>query len=166
MEEIMSYVIVPVSPEISAAVRRTRLSPHYGHPALQERAQGYGPCRSCLQTFRVGEEDRPLFTLDPFRENGTLPAPGPIFIHHDDCARHESAGFPPGLVGLPLLVEGYDRFGLPLVRRELVWPEPDAAIDAVWSEPNVAFAHLRNAEAGCFVARVERRPGPAPSTAE
>lgn len=37
------------------AVRKTRRAPDYGHPAHRETATGYGPCRHCLRTFRVGE---------------------------------------------------------------------------------------------------------------
>jgi hypothetical protein len=150
----MSVTVIALSADLTETVRRRRVSPHYDHPALVETAAGYGPCRSCLRPFRVGEEERLLFTLDPFRERGTLPCPGPVFIHRAECRRHEEPGFPPGLLGLPLLVEGYDRFGLPLLRRPLDGTGTVDGIERVLREPQVAFAHLRNAEAGCFVARV------------
>jgi hypothetical protein len=35
-------------------VRSTMRSPGYGHPASVEVATGYGPCRLCLRTFRIG----------------------------------------------------------------------------------------------------------------
>ena len=66
---------------VADEVRTTLRAPHYGHPAHRELAQGYGPCRLCLRTFALGKDERILFTYQPFREPGSLPAPGPVFIH-------------------------------------------------------------------------------------
>ena len=49
-------------------------------------AAGYGPCRLCLDTFRVGADERLLFTYDPFAGLDPYPAPVPIFVHADGCA--------------------------------------------------------------------------------
>ncbi len=55
---------------LAVEVRQTRRSPQYGHPAHQELAKGTGPCRLCLRTFAVGEEERILFTYQPFSSTG------------------------------------------------------------------------------------------------
>ncbi|MBK6780995.1 MAG: DUF1203 domain-containing protein [Gemmatimonadetes bacterium] len=141
--------------QIADDVRATLRSPQYGHPAHREPARGYGPCRHCLRTFHVGQEDRLLFTYQPFAP-GSLPAPGPVFIHADGCARYDALDFPPDFRGLPLVVEGYADGGR-LVAQEWVGESAaEAVIEGVFRETTAAFVHLRNAEAGCFMARVER----------
>lgn len=74
------YRIVALPTATAERVRTTGRSPGYGHPAHSEVATGYGPCRHCLRTFRVGEERRTLFTHDPFHGLEELPLPGPVFI--------------------------------------------------------------------------------------
>ena len=56
---------IPIPASLAEAARIDARSPQYGHPAHRELAKGTGPCRLCLQTFRVGEEHRLLFTYDP-----------------------------------------------------------------------------------------------------
>ncbi|MFN8646427.1 MAG: DUF1203 domain-containing protein [Gemmatimonadales bacterium] len=136
-------------------VRSTLRSPQYGHPAHREPARGYGPCRHCLRTFRVGEEDRLLFTYQPFAP-GALPAPGPVFIHADGCPRYDALDFPPEFRGLPLVVEGYSADARLVAQEWVREASPEEVIDRVFRDPGTAFVHLRNAEAGCFMARVER----------
>src|SRR5262245_38468951 len=89
---------------LAEEVRQTRRSPQYGHPAHRELAQTYGPCRLCLRTFAIGREDRFLFTYQPFSETGSLPAPGPVFIHADPCERYDASTLPPDFRDLPLVI--------------------------------------------------------------
>ena len=71
------YKVVPIDPRLAASVRAEMKSPQYGHPAHAELAKGYGPCRSCLKTFRITGEDRILFTYNPFDGLASYPSPGP-----------------------------------------------------------------------------------------
>src|SRR5689334_13999765 len=77
-----------IAAALAAEVRSSMRSPQYGHPAYRELAQGAGPCRLCLRTFAIGKDERILFTYQPFLEPGSLPAPGPVFIHAHECARY------------------------------------------------------------------------------
>ena len=52
----MQFTVRGIPQEIADEVRRTRLSPGYGHPAHGEVARGSGPWRCCLQTFVPGRE--------------------------------------------------------------------------------------------------------------
>jgi hypothetical protein len=141
---------------LAAEARLTLRSPQYGHPAHRELAGGYGPCRLCLRTFAVGREERLLFTYQPFHEPGSLPAPGPVFVHAEACERYDALELPPDCRTFPLVVEGYAAGGR-LVAQERVLDEPaEAVLERVLGTDHVAFGHLRNGEAGCFVARVER----------
>ena len=156
MNDPIRFRIVPIDAIIADSVRREQRSPQYGHPATVEVAKGYGPCRQCLRTFRVGEEDRILFTYDPVPKDDGLAQPGPIFIHKDPCAAFEGSGVPPELRGLPLFLEGFGR-GTWTVRREPVEAESiEADIAAMLRDPAIDLLQIRNVEAGCFIARVER----------
>lgn len=149
------YRVVALRKETVDEVRSTLRAPGYGHPAHVETATGYGPCRSCLQPFKQGEDERVLFTYNPFPPHADLPGPGPIFVHKASCSRYEASGFPPGLRGLPLTLEGYDDGGVAVVRARVA-DDAQASVEDILSSPRVAYAHIRNTEAGCFIARVER----------
>ena len=152
-----SFRIVPIDPAVAERARREQRSPQYGHPASVELAKGYGPCRSCLCVFRQGEDERLLFTFNPVPAASGLPQPGPIFIHKAFCAPFDADGVPPDLRGLPLFLEGFGR-GSWLVRRAPVEDgNVEAALAALAGEPAIDTILIRNAEAGCFIARVERR---------
>jgi Protein of unknown function (DUF1203) len=155
MSDTIPFRIVPIDAATADRVRREQRSPQYGHPATTEIARGYGPCRQCLRTFRVGEESRLLFTYNPV-QGGGLPQPGPVFIHEESCTPFAGPGFPEELRALPLFLEGFGR-GTWQVRRE---PADGAAIEAdiaaMLRDPVIELVQIRNAEAGCFIARVER----------
>lgn len=158
MPDSMSFRIRPIDAALADRTRRELRSPQYGHPATVEIAKGYGPCRECLRTFRTGEEERVLFTYNPVPQASGLPQPGPIFIHKDACVPFAGDGVPAELSGLPLFLEGFGR-GSWLVRREPVdGAGIEAAIAAMLRDPAIEMLLIRNAEAGCFVARVERGP--------
>jgi hypothetical protein len=151
------YRIVAIPDAIARAVRTTRTSPQYGHPAHSEIATGYGPCRQCLRTFTVGAERRILFTYDPFEGTESLPLPGPVFIHESSCEAYpESAGFPEDLRSHPVTLNAYRR-GRRLVAQEYV---ADGCVEPVLEQllarPDVDYIHVRDTEAGCFDFRIER----------
>src|SRR5215217_6265000 len=152
----MNYKVVPIRTEIARSVRGELKSPQYGHPAFVDIAKGYGPCRVCLKTFVKGAEERILFSYNAFENLSNLPLPGPVYIHKDECEAFDENGFPPELIDLPLLFEGYGEES-ELVRREAVTREIiDCQIAEIFALPNVDYISIRNSEAGCFVARIER----------
>lgn len=152
------YRVVPISPEMVMQVRTELKSPQYGHPAHVEPAGGYGPCRSCLRTFRSSDEMRILFTYNPFAGLAAYPSPGPVFVHQDECETYAADGLPADLRALPLVVEGYGRERR-LLHQDAVGDEVvEEVIERVLQDARVEYVHLRNAEAGCFIALVERRP--------
>jgi hypothetical protein len=152
----MSYKIVPISSEIAQAVRENMVSPQYGHPAHAETAAGYGPCRQCLKTFVEGVEERILFTYNSFSGLSDLPLPGPIFIHKNECQAFDGSGFPPELISLPLLFEGFADESRLVSREAVDGNRIDRQIEEIFSDPETRFINLRNSEAGCFVARIDR----------
>lgn len=151
-----AFIVLPVAREIAMQVRTSRRAPRYGHPVHEEIASGTGPCRECLRAFVIGAENRLLFTYSPTHGESVLPQPGPVFIHADACDRHEGVGYPTGLRGIPVVAQAYHddaTVGAPLALR---LGDEAAMVESLLAERTVQFLHLRHAEAGCFIARVER----------
>jgi len=151
-----NYQIQGIPQTVATAARETMKSPQYGHPAHAELASGYGPCRLCLNTFQVGTEERLLFTYQPFTDPAALPAPGPVFIHREPCERYEGPVLPEALRPLPLVVEGYGEAGNLMVQQRVGCDPFETVLERILDSESVRYAHLRNAEAGCFIARIDR----------
>jgi Protein of unknown function (DUF1203) len=157
------FRVVAIAEDLAQKVREKRTSPQYGHPAHTEVAKGYGPCRQCLRTFRNGEEGRILFTYNPFDGLDPYPSPGPVFIHEESCGSYASDGFPEELRSIPLVLEAYGDERWPLAQARIRDGAVEPAIETLLARPEVKYLHLRNLEAGCFIATIERVPN-APAT--
>jgi hypothetical protein len=153
----MNYKVVPIRAEIAGSVRKNMISAQYGHPAFADVAKGYGPCRQCLKTFVKGAEERLLFTYNAFENLSELPLPSPVYIHKNECEPFDAEGFPPELIELPLLFEGYGDESDLIKREAMKKDEIEAQITEIMNLKDVNYINIRNAEAGCFVARIERR---------
>ena len=152
---MLRYRVSGISDGLAQTVRSTLYSPQYGHPAHVEMATGYGPCRQCLKTFNQGQEERILFTYQPFVSPGALPAPGPVFIHREACRQYDELHFPEELRAIPLVMESYRVRGMLLNQQRVGGRTVEDVIKEQLAEPRVEFLHVRNAEAGCFIARVQ-----------
>jgi len=152
----MRFRIAGIPSDLAAEVRQTLRSPQYGHPAYRETATGYGPCRLCLHRFTEGVDERILFTYQPFSDPASVPAPGPVFIHGEPCERYEGSTLPPDFGPLPLLLEAYGAGGELLARERVGEQRPEAVLERFFEPVAVDYVHIRNAEAGCFMARVDR----------
>jgi len=152
----MNFKVIPISSEIAENARRSLVSPQYKSlKAFIDVATGYGPCRSCLKTFDQGVDERLFFTYNAFEGRADLPDPGPIFIHGNDCRAYNAEAFPPDLRDLPMLFEGYDSRGELITRERAEEEHLETQIAGILGSPLVEYVHIRNAEAGCFIARIE-----------
>lgn len=151
-----AYRIAGLPDHIANEARTTGKSPGYGHPVHREVATGTGPCRSCLDLFDIGADERLLLTYQPDSGDRTLGAPGPIFIHAEGCSRYEGDTVPLGLTRLPLLFEARTRDGRTLKSLAARGEEADEVIRTCLQDTNVDFVALRHGEAGCFIARADR----------
>jgi hypothetical protein len=152
----MNFRVIPISEEIADKVRETNKSPQYGHPAHTDLAKGYGPCRLCLETFERGVEERILFTYNAFEGLADLPLPSPIFVHKEKCEPYKVNQFPPALRDLPLIFEAFGENAAILQREKVTESEIENLIEKLFSPANVKYINIRNAEAGCFIARIDR----------
>ena len=153
------FVVKALPLEVAAYVREKGRDPKWGHPALTQLATGFGPCRLCLRTFREGEEMRTLFTHDSHAGVGEFPQPGPVYIHADDCDRFAGDGFPPDLRALKLTFEGVAAGPRVVALERTDGGDVENVIERLLALPGVDYVNVRNTEAGCFVARVDRERG-------
>ena len=150
----MNYRIKPIDRRLADKVRETMRSPQYGHPAFREVATGYGPCRQCLRTFDAGNEDRILFTYNALEGILDVPLPGPVFIHADKCEGYSDMAFPPDLIDLPLLFECYAADGSIIRTAPVDRKCAESQIATLLNETRAKFINIRNAEAGCHIAKI------------
>ena len=152
----MQFIVRGLTQELADEVRRTGLSPGYGHPTHSEVARGTGPCRCCLQPFVLGRDPRMLFTYRPSGDGDSLMAPGPVFIHSQHCAAWSGMGFPDALRALPLAFEaraaGSRVIGLSAQDGE----SAEAQIERLFRAHESQWIQVRHAQAGCFIARIDR----------
>ena len=152
----MQFTVRGIPQSVADEVRRTRRSPGYGHPAHFEVASGSGPCRCCLQPFVEGRDERLLFTWRPQGDGSSLMAPGPVFIHARHCDAYDAAGFPEALRALPLAFEARGaQSRVAAVTSDADRPA-EAHVEALFADAENRWLHLRHAQAGCFIARIDR----------
>jgi hypothetical protein len=150
------FVVEALPQEVAAHVREHGRDPVWGHAARTELATGFGPCRLCLRTFREGEEDRILFTHDTYAGVEEFPQPGPVYVHADECERYAADGFPPELRALGLTFEAVAHGPRVVALEHTGGDGADDVIARLLAMPGVDYVHVRNTEAGCFVARINR----------
>lgn len=152
----MQFTVRGVPQHIADEVRRTRRAPGYGHPAHHEIATGTGPCRCCLRGFVPGVDERLLFTYRPGGDDTSLMAPGPIYIHAAHCEAYAGDGFPEGLRALPLAFEARSAQSRVVTLTRDPRDGAESQISRLFASRETGWLHLRHAEAGCFIARVDR----------
>ena len=155
------FKIAPISEEYAAQVRSTGKDT-YGHPVIEQLATGYGPCRVSLKPFVPGKDMRLLISHSPFEVDNAYNQPGPVFMHkravkaYDDVYR-----FPPEIkadkVSFPLSLIGYDQQQMMVFTQLVKDDDVDTLIEHIFETHNeVEYLHARNAQAGCFICKIER----------
>ena len=154
----MEIQAIAVPTEIAEQVWETMKSPGYGHPAFTSVAKGHGPCRHCLKPFRIGEEQRTLFTYNPFYEDGMIPLPGPVFVHTQRCERFAAeSGYPAELLPYGAVLDAYDAEQRVIARRRVTDGGHEAAIMEMLEDKAVRYVMVRDLKAGCFDLRAVRK---------
>jgi hypothetical protein len=139
-----------------------RSGAHDANGAAPERfiSDGSGiPCRHCLADVAAGDPALVL-AYRPFPERQPYAEIGPIFLHAEDCDRHDpAAGVPPMILARDeLVMRGYDEdhrivdgTGQAVRTNDVV-----AAAAALLDRPDVAYIHTRCAWNTCYQCRVDR----------
>ena len=155
------FKIVPISKEYAAKIRETRKD-EFGHEVLEHVATGKGPCRVSLKPFAVGKDIRLLISHSPFEIDNAFNQPGPVFINKEEVEPYSDIHrFPPKIkedkVGFPLSLIGYSKRQNMIFTKLVGDDDVDMLIQKIFEEnPKIEYLHARNAEACCFICRIER----------
>lgn len=157
----MSFRIVPLSKEYVSKIRAAGRD-GLGNEIEEQIAGGYGPCRVSLRPFVPGVDRRILIGHSPFEKINAFNQPGPVFFNAADVKEYTDVHrFPPEIkadrVNFPLTLIGYSSEQR-MVFAELVGDrDVDEMIEQVFDErSDIEYLHARNAEAGCFICKIER----------
>ena len=153
--------IVAIPTEIAEQVRETLRAPVYGFPAHAELAPEPAPCRHCLRLTTAGKDRQILFTYNRFAGMESLPQPGPVYIHAENCPRYpENGSFPEELRGSPRTLEAYARGRRLLDQKYVSNGKFEPVIEELFARPDVDYLQVNSTTAGCFTFRIERASEP------
>lgn len=155
------FKIVPLSVEYAGEIQKT-FKDDFGHDVIEQLSTGFGPCRVSLKPFKVGQDVRLLFSHSPFEIDNAFNQQGPVFIHKSEVKAYDDIHrFPPEIkadkVNFPLSLIGYSK-EQKMIFTKLVG---DADVDNLIVETfkkhsEIEYLHARNAEACCYICKIER----------
>jgi hypothetical protein len=155
------FKIVPLNKEYADKIRQTNKD-DFGNAPIEQIATGKGPCRISLKPFAVGEDVRLLVAHSPFDIANAFNQVGPIFIHKKDVEPYQNVHyFPPEIKAdkenFPLSLIGYNKEQRMVFTKLVGDDDVDLLIRNIFeNENNVEYLHARNAEACCFICKIER----------
>jgi hypothetical protein len=155
------FKIVPVSRDYAQKVRLT-MRDDFGHQLVETVATGSGPCRVSLKPFEKGVDRRLLLTHSPFGVDNPYNQPGPVFINGEDVEEYADVHrFPPEIKAnkksFPITLIGYDNEQQMVFTRIVGDDDIDELINEIFEQQaDVAYLHARNAQACCFICKIER----------
>ncbi|HEY4148405.1 MAG TPA: DUF1203 domain-containing protein [Chitinophagaceae bacterium] len=158
---MQSFKIIPLSKEYAQRIRQS-LRDDYGHEITEELATGRGPCRVSLQPFRKGLDKRLLISHSPFAIDNAFDQPGPVFINAEEVEPYADVyRFPPALKAdkksFPLTLIGYNTDQRMVFTQLVGDADVDELIPSILeAHAGIEYLHARNAEAGCYICRIER----------
>jgi hypothetical protein len=156
-----NFRIIPLSKEYARSIR-FKMTDDFNHAVLEQVASGKGPCRVSLQPFVPGKDRRLLFTYSPFSIDNAFNQPGPVFIDHQEVDEYKDIyHFPPAIKAdkksFPITLIGYDREQQMVFTKLVGKHDIDELICKIFHDhQEIDFLHARNAEAGCYICKIER----------
>jgi len=155
------FKIVPLSKAYAQRIRQ-HMKDDFGHAVIEKVATGAGPCRVSLKPFVKGVDRRILFTHNPFVVENAYNQPGPVFINSDEVEAYSDVHrFPPEIKAnkesFPLTLIGYNNAQQMALTQLVGDADVDELISNIFdTRPEVEYLHARNAEACCFICKIER----------
>ena len=155
------FKIVPLSKEYASRIRTTRKD-DFGHEVIEQTATGLGPCRVSLKPFKRGEDKRLLLSHSPFPADNAFNQPGPVFINADDVEEYNDVHHFPAEIKsnkkhFPLTLIGYTADQQMTYTKMVGDNDVEELIVRIFERhPEVEYLHARNAEAGCYICKIER----------
>ena len=156
-----TFRIVPLSKRFAQEIRDTKTD-EFGHPVIEQLATGHGPCRVSLKPFQLGKDKRLLLSHSPFNIDNSFDQSGPIFIQSEEVEEYSDIHrFPPEIKAdkenFPLSLIGYDSEQRMNFTKLVGDEDVDELIATILTEHSeIEYLHARNAEACCYICRIER----------
>ena len=142
----MSFSIHAIPADVVDQLHRTT-----GAASAEGVADGGEPVRCCLRDARAGERlllvnYEPALPPSPYREAGA------VFVHAQQCAGPEAAGYPADWRQRPQVLRAYDERGwIHPASTAHDGTDPEAVLTRVLATPGVVEVHSRNIAYGCFM---------------
>ncbi|MEB3346973.1 DUF1203 domain-containing protein [Aquimarina gracilis] len=158
---MIQFKIVPLSKEYASKIRATMVD-EFGNEVVSQTATGFGPCRVSLKPFQPRVDTRLLLSHKPFCIDNAFAQSGPIFINKKEVEPYADINrFPPEIKvdkqNFPLTLIGYDQRQNMIFTRLVGEDDVDVLISEIFQKnEEIAYLHARNAEAGCFICKIER----------
>ena len=155
------FKIVPLAKSYATKIKNT-LKDDFNNNVIEQLATGYGPCRVSLKPFKVGQEVRLLFKHSPFEIDNIFNQVGPIFIHKDEVEEYQDVyHFPKEIkadkINFPLTLIGYSKEQKMIFTKLVGELHVENLIEETFNQnEEIDFLHVRNAEASCFICKIER----------
>ena len=155
------FKIVPLSTGYLQKIRNTMMD-DFGHEVIEEVASGRGPCRVSLKPFVPGKDRRLVLSHSPFTIDNAFNQPGPIFINAGEVEEYSDIfRFPPEIKAdkehFRITLIGYNSKQRMVYSKLVGDRDIDEMIAEIFdSKPDVNYLHARNAEAGCYICKIER----------
>ncbi len=158
---MIPFKIVSLTTEYASKIREAHKD-DYGHEVIEQVATGAGPCRVSLKPFVPGQDVRLLLSHSPFKIDNAFDQPGPIFIHKNEVEAYKDIHrFPPEIkadrINFPLSLIGYSKDQRMIYTKLVGDDDVDILIPKIFEEhTEIEYLHARNAEACCFICKIER----------
>ncbi|WP_374950198.1 DUF1203 domain-containing protein [Mucilaginibacter sp.] len=156
-----NFKIIPLSKAYVNSLKAA-MADDFGNTITEHIATGKGPCRLTLRPFNIGVDSRLLLKHSPFAIGNAFDQPGPIFVNSSDVEEYSDIyRFPPEIetdkVGFPLSLIGYDDEQMMIFTQLVGNDDVDELIARIFAnDQRIAYLHARNAEACCYICKIER----------
>jgi hypothetical protein len=156
-----TFKIVPLAHAYTQKIRSSMVD-DFNNPVIEQLAIGLGPCRVSLKPFEKGVDTRLLFKHSPFEVENAYNQPGPVFINKADVEEYRDIHrFPPEIKAnkksFPLTLIGYNNKQMMVLTETVGDKDVDELITNIFNErADVEYLHARNAQACCFICKIER----------
>ena len=156
-----NFKIIPLEKSYANKIRISKKDA-FGNAVIKQVATGLGPCRVSLKAFRVGVDRRLLLKHSPFAIENIYNQSGPIFISADEVEEYSDIHkFPPEIkndrINFPLTLIAYDEQQRMIFTKLVGSDDVDDLLNSIFAtQPKIEFIHVRNAEAACYICKVER----------
>jgi len=158
-DTVISYRCIPLSTADAMRYRQMSVD-HFGYPIQRRCSDDTYPCRHCLQEAS-GERGMLLLSHQLAEPPTVYGHPTAIFLCAEDCPRFDVADVvPPIVANRHVSFRAFDNRGMMLyAANELAESGGhEAALQRIFSNPDVSFINAHTAKAGCMLCHIVRAP--------